>query len=84
VTTFRVQPPGRERKSLAGRKPIDVVLMFKIVFLHGLYNLSDDQTEFQIRDRASFQRFLGLHVEDGSPRIPKRFGLSKSGSRKSN
>jgi transposase, IS5 family len=35
--------------------------------LQRLYNLSDDQTEFQIRDRASFQRFLGLHVEDGSP-----------------
>jgi IS5 family transposase len=57
----------RERKSLAGRKPIDVVLMFKILILQRLHNLSDDQTEFMIRDRASFQRFLGLHVEHGSP-----------------
>lgn len=57
----------RERKSPAGRKPIDVVLMFKILILQRLYNLSDDQTEYQIRDRASFQRFLGVHVEDGSP-----------------
>jgi IS5 family transposase len=57
----------KERKSSAGRKPIDVVLMFKIVVLQRLYNLSDDQAEYQIRDRASFQRFLGLHVEDGAP-----------------
>jgi IS5 family transposase len=58
---------AHERKSLAGRKPIDPVLMFKIVTLQRLYNLSDDQTEYQIRDRATFQRFLGLQVEDGSP-----------------
>ena len=57
----------KERKSPAGRKPIDVVLMFKVLVLQRLYNLSDDQAEYQIRDRASFQRFLGLHVEDGSP-----------------
>jgi transposase len=56
-----------ERKSPAGRKPIDPVLMFKIVILQRLYNLSDDQTEYQILDRASFQRFLGLSVGDGSP-----------------
>ena len=57
----------RERKNLAGRKPIDVVLMFKIVILQRLYSLSDNQSEYQIRDRASFQRFLGLHVEHGVP-----------------
>jgi IS5 family transposase len=57
----------KERKSSAGRKPLDVVLMFKIVMLQRLYNLSDEQAEYQIRDRASFQRFLGLNVEDGSP-----------------
>ena len=57
----------KERKGTAGRKPIDVVLMFKILILQRLYNLSDDQTEYQIRDRASFQRFLGLEIDDGSP-----------------
>jgi len=41
--------------------------MFKTLILQRLYNLSDDQTEYMIRDRASFQRFLGLHVGDGSP-----------------
>jgi len=44
-----------------------VVLMFKILILQRLYNLSDDQAEYQIRDRASFQRFLGIYAEDGSP-----------------
>jgi len=57
----------KERKNLSGRKPIDAVLMFKIMILQRLNNLSDDQAEFLIRDRASFQRFLGIHVEDGSP-----------------
>jgi IS5 family transposase len=50
----------KERKSNAGRKPFDVIIMFKILILQSLYNLSDDQTEFQIRDRLSFMRFLGL------------------------
>jgi IS5 family transposase len=50
----------KQRKSNAGRKPFDVVVMFKILILQSLYNLSDDQTEFQIRDRLSFMRFLGL------------------------
>ena len=50
-----------------GRKPYDVVLMFKILILQRLFNLSDQQLEYQITDRLSFTRFLGLHI--GS-RIP--------------
>ena len=50
----------KARKSNAGRKSLDVVLMFKVLVLQHLYNLSDDQTEYQIRDRYSFCRFLGL------------------------
>ena len=57
----------KQRKSSAGRKPHDVTLMFKMLVLQALYNLSDDQTEFQVRDRASFQRFLGLSPEDTVP-----------------
>jgi IS5 family transposase len=56
-----------ERKSPAGRKPFDVVLMFKIMILQSLYNLSDDQVEFQVRDRLSFMRFLGLSLSDTVP-----------------
>ena len=32
-----------------------------------LYNLSDDQVEYQLRDRLSFMRFLGLGLEDKVP-----------------
>ena len=40
------------RKSQAGRKPCDVVLMLKILVLQHLYNVSDDNIEYQIRDRG--------------------------------
>ncbi len=56
--------PAGERKSPAGRKPWDAVVMFKAIVLCALYNLSDDQVEYQLRDRLSFMRFLGLGLED--------------------
>ena len=52
----------KEDTGRGGRPPYDVVLMFKIIVLQRLYNLSDDQTEFQINDRMSFMRFLGLEL----------------------
>jgi IS5 family transposase len=55
------------RKSNAGRKPYDKLLMFKIVILQRYYNLSDEQTEFQIKDRLSFLDFLGLSIGDNVP-----------------
>jgi len=57
----------KERKSNAGRKPFDVVLMFKVLVLQSLYNLSDEKIEFQIRDRISFMRFLDLSLGDAAP-----------------
>src|ERR1700722_19870274 len=45
------------RKSPAGRKPWDEVVIFKALVLQALYNLSDDQAEYQLRDRLSFMRF---------------------------
>jgi IS5 family transposase len=57
----------RERKSNAGRPPYDVVLMFKILVLQSLYNLSDDAAEYQILDRLSFMRFLGLGIDSRVP-----------------
>jgi len=56
-----------ERKSLAGRKPYDRVLLFKMLVLQSLYNLSDDQLEQQTLDRLSFHRFLGLTMGDRVP-----------------
>lgn len=57
----------KTRKSNAGRKPYDAILMFKVLVLQHLYNVSDDQIEYQIRDRYSFGRFLGL---DPASKIP--------------
>ena len=57
----------KERKSNAGARPMDVVLMFKVLVLQQLHNLSDDRIEYQIRDRLSFMRFLGLQLEDRVP-----------------
>ncbi len=53
-----------DRKSAAGRKPWDEVLIFKVLVLQALYNLSDDAMEYQLRDRLSFMRFAGLGLED--------------------
>ena len=50
-----------------GRPPYDEVMMFKIMVLQALYSLSDDQAEFQIKDRLSFMRFLGLGLGDAVP-----------------
>ena len=53
--------------SKGGRPPYDAVLMFKVLILQSLYNLSDDQIEFQIKDRLSFMRFLGLELWNQVP-----------------
>ena len=75
--------PDADRKSRAGRKPMDAVLMFKTLVLSALYNLSDDQIEYQVRDRLSFMRFLGLGLEDRVPDAKTvwlyREGLAQAG-----
>jgi len=68
--TFRYQLNKireKERLSNAGRPSFDVVLMFKVLILKTLYNLSDDMTELMIRDRISFMEFLGLSFADRVP-----------------
>ena len=57
----------KERKSNAGAKPKDVVMMFKGLVVQNLYGLSDDQLEYQLEDRRSFQRFLGLNKHERCP-----------------
>ena len=57
----------KERKSNAGRKPIDRLRLFKMLVVQKLYNLSDEQTEYQIHDRGSFRRFVGLGPEEEVP-----------------
>jgi transposase, IS5 family len=58
---------ARADRSKGGRPPYDAVLMFKILVLQTLYTLSDDQTEYQLKDRLSFMRFIGLALHDPVP-----------------
>ncbi len=51
----------------AGRKPFGLRLMLKVFILQSLYNLSDDQMEYQIKNRLSFMRFLGLGLNGTVP-----------------
>lgn len=57
----------KEAKGPGGRPPYDYIMMFKILILQRLYNISDAQTEYQIKDRLSFMRFLGLTLKDAIP-----------------
>ena len=57
----------RSDRRKGGRPPYDAVLMFKVLVLQTLYTLSDDQTEYQLRDRLSFMRFIGLALCEPVP-----------------
>jgi len=57
----------KPRKSTAGRKTHDVIVMFKLLILQQLYNISDEELEYQVNDRLSFMRFLELGIGDTVP-----------------
>jgi len=57
----------QERKSNAGRKRIDPLILFKMLILQQLFNLSDEELEFQVNDRRSFEEFVGLGVMNDIP-----------------
>jgi len=67
LTEHGLRTAASDRKSPAGRKPWDAVVIFKALVVQALYNLSDEQMEYQLRDRLSFMRFLGLGIEDRVP-----------------
>ena len=62
-----VLTPDEMRKSSAGRRPVDAIVMLRMLVLQALHNLSDEQAEYQVRDRLSFMRFLRLGIEDSIP-----------------
>jgi IS5 family transposase len=64
---FRPQLQQIRNNALVGCKGFDVVMMFKILILQALYNLSDDVMEYMIRDRLSFMRFLALTMTEKTP-----------------
>ena len=61
----RAEP--RSDRMKGGRPPFDQVLMFKTLILQASHNLSDERTEYLIKDRLSFMRFLGLGLADKVP-----------------
>jgi len=50
-----------------GPRPNDPLKMFKALLVQRFYNLSDEQTEYQINDRLSFQQFIGWTLADKIP-----------------
>ena len=56
---------GKTPQKKAVVSPYDVILMLKMLIVHRLYDISDDQIEYQINDRLSFQQFLGSTI--GNP-----------------
>jgi hypothetical protein len=67
-----------------GRPPYDPVLMFKVLVLQALYNLSDDQAEFQIRRPAFVHAVFGAEPGCGKSRrqddlaVPRAAGRGES------
>lgn len=59
---FPVRDPSK-----GGHPPYDRVLLFKCLILLELYGISAEVLEYQINDRASFQRFLGLEPQHQVP-----------------
>jgi len=57
----------RSDRAKGGRPAFDHVLMFKVLVLQTSHNLSDERTEYLIRDRLSFMRFLGLGLAEVVP-----------------
>ncbi len=61
------QARAKAKKSNAGAPGYDVVMLFKMLVLQSLYNLADEALEYQVLDRYSFSRFLGLHAGSKVP-----------------
>ena len=57
----------RSDRSRGGRPAFDHVLMFKTLILQASHSLSDERTEYLIKDRLSFMRFLDLGLADTVP-----------------
>jgi IS5 family transposase len=62
-----VRAVPRSDGSKGGRPAFDHVLMFKVLILQASHSLSDERTEFLIKDRLSFMRFLALGLSDTVP-----------------
>lgn len=57
----------KQTRGTGGRPAYDYIMMFKVLILQRLYNVSDEQMEYQINDRLTFMRFLGLSLGENVP-----------------
>ena len=57
----------RSDRSKGGRPAFDHMLMFKVLIVQASHSLSDERTEYLIKDRLSFMRFLGLSLANTVP-----------------
>jgi IS5 family transposase len=57
----------RADRARGGRPPYPTEVMVRLLFIQSLYNLSDEDCEYQVLDRMSFQHFCRL---DGALHIP--------------
>ncbi len=62
-----VEALGYGERPKGGRPPYDAVVMFKVLVLASMHNLSDERMEFLIRDRFSWLRFLGFQIGEPTP-----------------
>jgi len=63
------QVAPRPSQEKGGRPPFPTELMVRVLVLQQLHGLGDEQMEYQLLDRLSFQRFVGLRH---SSQIPDR------------
>ena len=62
-----LEPLRFESGAKGGRPGLDPLMMVKCLILQSLYNISDEACEYQINDRLSFKRFLGLPAGAKAP-----------------
>ena len=58
---------GKTDELTAGAKGYRCIEMFKILLLQQWYGLSDYDTEFAMKDRISFMRFVGVSLTESVP-----------------
>lgn len=71
----------KEEISEPGRPSYDPILMLKMLVLQSWYGISDEELEYQVADRISFQKFLGFPktIPDHSTVWRFRESLSEEG-----
>lgn len=57
----------KSRTQRGGRKPFSIEGKLRMLFLQFLYNLSDQELEDQLIDRMSFQKFVGIALDEEIP-----------------